>query len=69
MVPDSKPSSVCFSGGVKLCGLELFVRGVGGSWDGEGLAKQGECCLRGLGELEVFWLVPGLVVPASCRRR
>lgn len=43
----------CLSVGVKLCGRELLVIGVGGSCDGEGLAKGGDCCLRGLGELEL----------------
>lgn len=60
-------SFVCFSGGVKLCGRELLVIGVGGSCDGDGLAKCGECCLRGLGEFGVAPAAPGLVVPANCR--
>lgn len=57
--------SVCFSGGVRLCGRELLVNGVGGSCDGDGLAKGGDCCLRGLGELELPTPPLGLVVPAS----
>lgn len=57
-------SVVCFSGGVKLCGLELFVNGVGGNCDGDGLANDGDC-LRGLGELAPTKLPPGLVVPAN----
>lgn len=59
------PSIACFSGGVKLCGRELFVNGVGGNCDGDGLANDGDCCLRGLGELAVAKLFPGLVVPAN----
>lgn len=31
MVPFSDVISLCFSGGVKLCGRELFVNGVGGN--------------------------------------
>jgi hypothetical protein len=59
-------NSLFFSGGVKLCGRELFVIGVGGNCDGDGLAKFGECCLRGLGELGLTpTLAPGLVVPAN----
>jgi hypothetical protein len=30
-MPFSDVISLCFSGGVKLCGRELFVNGVGGS--------------------------------------
>lgn len=65
--PFSEVISWCFSGGVRLCGRELLVSGVGGSCDGDGLAKLGECCLRGLGELggAPTVLAPGLVVPAS----
>lgn len=59
------PSDVCFSGGVKLCGRELFVNGVGGSCDGDGLANDGDGCFRGLGELAFTKLFPGLVVPAN----
>lgn len=58
--------AVCFSGGVKLCGRELFVSGVGGNCDGDGLANEGDgCCLRGLGELALTKLSPGLVVAAN----
>lgn len=67
MLPFSDVISLCFSGGVKLCGRELLVNGVGGSCDGDGLVKLGECCLRGTGELGVAPapLAPGLVVPAN----
>lgn len=54
----------CFSGGVRLCGRELFVMGVGGNCEGDGLAKFGECCLRGDGELGVTPSF-GFVVPAN----
>jgi hypothetical protein len=66
IAPFSLVSSLlqCFSGGVRLCGRELFVIGVGGSCEGDGLAKFGECCLRGDGELGV---IPSteLFVPAN----
>jgi hypothetical protein len=66
MVPFSDLRSLFFSGGVKLCGRELFVNGVGGNCDGDGLAKFGECCFLGLGELGVTpTFALGLVVPAN----
>lgn len=67
------------SGEVELCGL-VASRGVstvpvpapaGGVWptrEGDGEANGGECFL-GLGELELPVAAPGLVVPASCRKR
>lgn len=65
VIASSAATSVCFSGGVRLCGRELFVNGVGGNCDGDGLANGGDCCLRGLGELVLPVDAPGLVVPAS----
>lgn len=67
MMPFSDFRSLFFSGGVKLCGRELLVSGVGGSCDGDGEAKFGECCLRGKGDdgVALAPLAPGLVVPAN----